>query len=172
MTTTRSSRCRPPVASWARFYVTILAFLVVLRGAVELIFSLSEVSRASQAVIAFPLVVLLSFVLYRIGFILRTYAPYDESAAEDGLSVGQGVTRIVRWAGLLAQLVSIAAPVMSAIGYAAFGNAILYPTILSLALLGFVMTLQRFASDLYGWTTGQGSAARDSLLAVLIALVL
>lgn len=162
----------PPKRGWARFYVTIMALLIVVRGAVELIFSFSDVSRASQAVIAFPIVVMLSFILYRIGGILRTYTPGEEDEAQDMAAVGQGVSRVVRWAGLLAQLVSLAAPIMSGIGYAAFGNALLYPTILSMALLGFVMTLQRFASDVYGWLSRQGTAARDSLLAVLIGLVL
>ena len=162
----------PTARSWARFYMTIMALLVVLRGAVELMFSLSDISRSSQAVIAFPIVVMLGLVMYRIGGLLRRYAHHGETDGKDHPTVGQGVSRIVRWAGLVAQVVSVAAPVMTGIGYAGFGNALLYPTILSLALLGFVMTLQRFASDVYGLLSGQGVAARDSLVAVLIGLVL
>ncbi len=162
----------PGRRSWARFYVSIMALLIVIRGAVELFYTFADFTRASEAVMAFPLVVMLSFVLYRIGSLLRTYTPRDQVDELEVQSVGHGIARVVRWAGLLAQLVSIVAPVMSAVGYAAFGNAILYPMIMSMALLGFVMTLQRFASDIYGWVSGQGSAARDSLLAVLIGLIL
>jgi potassium efflux system protein len=162
----------PGRRSWARFYITVMALLMVVQGAIALVLSLSDVTRASQSVILFPLLVTLSLFLHRFGRLLRTYEPQGDIDGEAaGGGVG-GITRILRWSGLIAQIVSLAAPVMSAVGYAAFGAAILYPTILSMALLGFVMALQRFASDVYGLLSGKGQAARDSLLAVLIALIL
>jgi small-conductance mechanosensitive channel len=43
---------------------------------------------------------------------------------------------------------------------------------MTLAILGLVMTLQRFAADLYGVVTGQGVEARDALMPVLFGMIL
>jgi small-conductance mechanosensitive channel len=61
---------------------------------------------------------------------------------------------------------------MAGIGYAEAGNAILYPTILSMVLLGLVVVLHRFLVDVYGLITGQNEGARDGLMAVFAAFVL
>ena len=61
---------------------------------------------------------------------------------------------------------------MAAIGYAEAGNALLYPTTVTILLYGLVIVLQRFFTDVYGLITRQGVAARDGLIAMLIGFVL
>jgi small-conductance mechanosensitive channel len=64
------------------------------------------------------------------------------------------------------------APIMAGIGYAEAGNALLYPTILSALLLGLVVVLQRFVSDVYGLVTRQGAEVRDGLAAIFMGFLL
>ena len=156
----------------ARFYITILSLMLLVRAFVELLFELSQFTAASQAVITFPIEVIIGLLLFRLGQILRGYtAAQSDAPAEEGVG-GQGGARLVRWAGLLTQIVAVVAPVMTAIGYSAVGNALLYPTVLSLGLFGLVLTLQRFVGDLYGWLSGRGVEARESLLVVLASFAL
>ena len=61
---------------------------------------------------------------------------------------------------------------MAAAGYAEAGNALLYPTVLSLLILGLVMVLQRFLADVYGLMTRQGAEAREGLVAIFAGFVL
>ena len=156
----------------ARFYILLIALMLVLRSITELLFSLSDFDRASEAVIAFPMVVVLGLILFRFGQLLRGFAARGAEGEAEQPVVGQGLSRLIRILGLAAQIVAVAAPVMSAVGYSAVGNALLYPTLLSLTLLGLVMTLQRFLGDLYGWISGQGASARESLIAVLLSFLL
>lgn len=159
--------------SEARFYITLMALLMVLRGIVELLFTLHDFSAASEAVLAFPFVVVLAVILFRFGQLLRRYVSAASSDDEDDTpAIGVGFGRIIGWLALGAQIIAVVAPIMTGLGYAAVGNALLFPMITSLGLLGFVLTLQRFTGDLYGLITGQGRAARDSLVAVLISFAL
>ncbi|MEP4196082.1 MAG: DUF3772 domain-containing protein [Aliishimia sp.] len=160
----------PVHRSEARFYITVLAFLMLLRSALSLLFTLHDFKPASEAVLAFPIVIVLAIILFRFGHLLREYVVAALAEDDDETPcIGTGFARILTWLGLSAQIVGIVAPIMSGLGYSAAGNALLYPTITSLGILGCVMALQCFAGDLYGWITGQGSTARDSLVAVLIS---
>ncbi|TMM54676.1 DUF3772 domain-containing protein [Sulfitobacter sabulilitoris] len=155
----------------ARFYLLMLSLLFVLRGVLALLFSFSDVSAETRAVVAFPVVVLIGLILFRVGQILRGYSEtYADEGEEEVAPTSLG--RALRLTGIAIMAVSIAAPLMAAVGYASAGNALLYPTVISLLILGLVMALQRFFGDLYGWLTGQGAQGRDALVPVLVGFVL
>ena len=163
----------------ARFYLLLISILFVTRGLIEVLMSLDDVDIATTAVLAFPVVVAMGVVLFFFGFLLRSYRieeedidQDDEDAAPDDTVRGSGLARVVRIAGTATIVVSIVGPVMAGVGYAEAGNALLYPTVVSLALAAFVLALQRFLSDLYGLVTGQGAAARDALVPALIGFLL
>ena len=48
----------------------------------------------------------------------------------------------------------------------------MFPAVKTLVLIGALVILQRFISQIYGWITGQGEAARDSLFSVLVGFAL
>ncbi len=154
-----------------RFYMLLLSVLFISRGVVELILGFEEVDPATRAVLAFPLVMLIALVLAPIGLLLRGYRREAEPRLE-GPPRGSGLARVARMAGTALVAVSVIAPIMAAVGYAEAGNALLYPTLISLMILGFVVTLQRFSVDLYGLITGDVENARDALIPVLVGFVL
>lgn len=69
-------------------------------------------------------------------------------------------------------LLGFVSPVLAAFGYVNAAEALIYPAASTLALLAALLVLQRFLGDVYGWLSGKGSEARDSLFAVLIGFLL
>ena len=150
----------------ARFYVIILALLFVVQSIVMLFVQFDTVAAATPVVLSFPITVLVGAVLFRFGQLLRGGRRLDQDA------VGSGFSRLLWTLGTAAILIAVLAPIMSAIGYNEAANALLYPGVTSLTILGLVLVLQRFAADLYCLFTGQGSQGRDALVPVLIGFVL
>ncbi|WP_390914793.1 DUF3772 domain-containing protein [Pseudosulfitobacter sp. SM2401] len=157
--------------SEARLYATLLALFLVLRGALDMMLSYGKnLSAATPAVLSFPLLVVTGLVLFRMGQILRgaSKAGYQPEA-DDRVTT---FVRVLRLVGLGAMVVSVVGPVMAAVGYEQAGSAMVYPTVLSLAVLGLVMALQRFFADIYCLISGLGVAGRDTLVPVLTSFAL
>lgn len=155
----------------ARYYFLLISVFFVARGLLEMTFSLENVGPATVAVYAFPIVVVIACGLFCIGVLLRRFKPANTDDAETD-TAQTGLSRALWYTGTAAILVAIVAPVMAAVGYAEAGNAILYPTVLTLIICGFGLTLQRFAADVYALVTGQGQEARDALIPVIFGILL
>ena len=69
-------------------------------------------------------------------------------------------------------VVACISPLLLAAGYFKAADALLPPYIMTLALLGLVMAVQRFLADIYGAVTGQGDAGREALMPVIFGLLL
>ncbi|WP_299736996.1 DUF3772 domain-containing protein [uncultured Roseobacter sp.] len=161
----------PSKRTAARFYMLILSILFVSRGVFELFLGFTDVDAATDAVLTFPIVVLIGMTLASIGNLLRGWSVDSDPDAETAPR-GTGLARVVRLLGTALIVVSVVSPLMAAVGYAEAGNALLYPTLVSLLILGFVLTLQRFSADVYGLITGEGDGARDALVPVLVGFAL
>lgn len=151
------------------FYVNLLAVTLVLRDAVDLYERIENISDASRAVAAFPIILiaaLLLFALQRIG--LR-----ERKAASEDAEPPAATNRIVSVIRRAAVLLALIAPVLALLGYGAGAEAIIFPVILSLAIIAFVLILQRFFGDLYVWLwRGGDKAAGDTLFSVLVGFAL
>ena len=155
----------------ARLYATLLAWFFVLRGMLDLMLGYGKnLAAATPAVLSFPLLVVTSLLLFRLGQILRSASKAGQPvASDDRVST---FVRVLRLIGVGAMIVSVVGPVMAAVGYEQAGSAIVYPTVLSLAVLGLVIALQRFIADIYCLISGQGVAGRDTLVPVLTSFAL
>ncbi|MEM6311240.1 MAG: DUF3772 domain-containing protein [Pseudomonadota bacterium] len=158
--------------SEARFYATVLAVFLVVRSFLTQLFAQANVPETSQVVLMFPVDLVTGLVLYRFGQLLRRQLTPIETTPEGDTPKPSGLRRILVILGLAVQIAAVVAPVMAAIGYAAVGSLLLYPTVMSLGTLGTVLALQRFSGDLYGWITGRGAEGRESLIVVLFSFVL
>lgn len=162
---------RPERRSEARLYATLLALFLVIRAGLDLMLSYGkDLAAATPAVLAFPVLVVTSLVLFRLGQILRGATKAGQTGdTEERVST---YVRVLRLIGLAAMVVSVVGPIMAAVGYAQAGNAIVYPTVLTLAVLGLVLALQRFFADIYCLLSGQGVAGREALVPVLTSFAL
>lgn len=125
-----------------------------------------QISDASAAVWHLPIILLGALFLFRLCNVLRHLTQYDTSENPAYR------LRILATFGSIGRLVAIAAVVLAAIGYVAAANALLWPMSMTLALVGLLILLQDFIADLYAMAKGGGTAARDSLMPVLVGFAL
>lgn len=155
----------------ARLYATLLALLLVVRAGMELMLDYSkDFAEATPAVLAFPLTLVTGIVLFRLGQILR--GAYKVGQAPDGEERKSTFVRVLHLIGVGVMTVSVVGPIMAAVGYGQAGNALVYPAVLTLAVLGFVLVVQRFFADIYCLFSGLGMAGREALVPVLISFAL
>ncbi|MCX7559654.1 DUF3772 domain-containing protein [Sulfitobacter sp. F26204] len=155
-----------------RFHVGCITALVVVGELIAQVLASGNPAPASRAVLMFPIMVLAAISLYWIGIILRGYV--DPSKDENAVAEIRSSTlvRVLHFIGTGAIVVAVVAPLLAAAGYHRAAEAIFPPYIMTMALLGLVMSLQRFTADVYGAISGQGDQAREALLPVLFGLIL
>jgi potassium-dependent mechanosensitive channel len=152
----------------ARHYATGLALLAMVASVVDVLSEVGNFTPAAEAVIGFPVVCLLSLLLFRMGqFISRQIALAEEGEAEVGYR--HKITRLVFRA---AQIVAVIGPLMWAVGYRNAADALVYPTVMTLILLGLVEVLQKLVSDIYRLVTRAEDEAQEALIPVLIGFLL
>jgi potassium-dependent mechanosensitive channel len=157
----------------ARFYVNGITVMMILSIITMKVLSFDSPTASTRAVVQFPFALLISFALFRIGQILRGYEDPDEAKGEDGETTRSSTfSRVVQGLGLGGIFVALISPALFAFGYQDLSDAILRPYVTTLVLLGLVMALQRFSADVYGAITGQGIAARETLLPIFFGMIL
>ncbi|MDF1728485.1 MAG: DUF3772 domain-containing protein [Sulfitobacter sp.] len=156
----------------ARLHVGLITAFLVLSELVQQVLEAGYPAEASRGVLLFPIFILAALSLLSIGTILRGYQDPPSEQGELGEIRSSSLGRVIRTLGTGAVIVACLTPVLMAAGYVNAADALMPPYILTLAILALVMALQRFAADLYGAATGQGQAAREALVPVLIGMVL
>jgi potassium efflux system protein len=156
----------------ARFYVGCITVLLVMSSILQLIIDLEDGSVLTKTIISFPFTVLIAHGLFMLGRLLRRFGaePDDDDTEETARASTLG--RLIRSIGTITIAVAIAAPLSQAAGFMNASTSMLFPTVLTLVLLGLVLTLQRFSADVYGAITGQGKQARDALLPIFFGMIL
>lgn len=125
-----------------------------------------EIPEAAAAVWHLPLVVLGALFLYRLGNILRRATSYT-TPGTPGYR-----TRVVGFAGNLARLTAVIAPLALAVGFVTMANALLWPMTMTIGLLALVILLQEFSVDLWVLLRRNRNGARDDLTPVLTGFAL
>ncbi len=125
-----------------------------------------QISDASAAIWHLPVILLGALFLFRLSDVLRQL-PQQDNAENPAYRV-----RIMAIFGSIGRLIAIFSALAALIGYTAGANAILWPTVMTIGLVGFLILLQDFIADLYAMAKGGDSAARDSLMPVLVGIAL
>lgn len=164
----------PPRRIEARYHASFLTYLLALytflttsilplsgvdRGLTEDMIPY-QVSDTAASVLYFPLIVVAGLVLFRLCQILRR----SQRFAEEN---GGYRARLVSIAGGVGVVIALVAPVLAGIGYVSGANALLWPAIMTLGLMGAIIVLQDFIADLYV-AARRGKDSRDSLAPVLV----
>lgn len=127
-------------------------------------------SDATTAVMSFPILLTGGLVLIRLG---RTLRKTRES--EDKDKSGGGGAYGLRLIQLLARGLSVlgfAGPVLAGFGYVQAAEAVIYPAMMSFALVALLFILQRLIADAWAYITRSEGAARDALVPVLAGFAL
>ena len=158
----------PEKRAEARSYTTLLAVFAVLSSVVDIFGRVGNFSPEADAVIGFPIVCMTGLLLFRMGqFISGQIRQSVEADHEIGYR--QRITRALFRA---AQVVAVIGPLIWAVGYMRAASALVYPTVSTFALLGFVVVLQILVSDIYRMLAHSDEDTQEALWPVLIGFFL
>lgn len=154
----------------ARFLTTMLGFMMSLEAFRQAF--ITEVrpplSMAAQSVWAAPLVMVTGIFLFRLGMLIRPSVTLG-SPAQSATDLRNWLLRILSTAMLA---VSVIAPLLAMVGYVAAANALMWPMLETLALIGFFILVQRFGTDIYLVVSRKGEQGREGLAPVILGTVL
>ncbi len=153
-----------------RFMASLTGLFLGLYALVNAFIEPDVQTDAANAVISFPLLVLAGVVLFRIGQLLLLHARQSVQKAAEAEEPAQAsfFDRLVGVLGRIAMVLGIGAPVLAGIGYVQAAEALLFPAIESLGLMGLLVLLQRMVGDIYAAITGGGEEATEALIPALI----
>ncbi len=150
-----------------RLMVGLLGVMIVAQDAISMFQQAVPLSDATRAIIGFPPILISALVLLRIQRISIIQRQLVAEEDEDPANTS-GSSRLLAGLRRVITLMALTAPVLAVFGYFNAAEAIIYPAILTLALISAFAILQRFFGNVYGWLSGKGEAAQDSLFTVLV----
>ncbi|WP_297339058.1 DUF3772 domain-containing protein [Pseudophaeobacter sp.] len=168
----------------ARLMIDLWAVILVLQDVLYELYQLEKTSVDTQSVLSFPLILAAALVMYRLNMLGVSKAEAEPSELAQGAAdkaepdteqetrISVGASRLFDVVRRGAFFLGFAAPLLAAVGYVNAAEALIYPAISTLLLLAVLFVVQRFAGDLYGFVSGQGDAARDSLVLVAVGFTL
>ncbi|WP_319824078.1 DUF3772 domain-containing protein [Thalassovita sp.] len=148
----------------ARGYATILAVLVVLSSVVGVLGVIGDFSIEAEAVIGFPVALLTGLVLFRSGQFLSRQIEKAKQAEEQ---IGYR-NRLLGLLSRAAQVAAVVGPLMWAVGYQNAADALIYPAVQTVGLLGVFAVLRKLITDIYCLITRAEDDASEALWPVLI----
>ncbi|TDL84068.1 mechanosensitive ion channel family protein [Palleronia sediminis] len=153
-----------------RRYTKAVGFATGVIILVELLAAMTDRSDIAVSVLLWLPRMALAFFLFRLGRLVQELQrPVEE--AEEGVDTTLGGS-FTRGLGRLVCIAAIAGAALGTAGYANATDALLVPTVETLALIALVLLLQRFVSDLYAVATGRPEGSADALAPVLIGFAL
>ncbi len=154
-----------------RSYLLIMSLLLAGIVTLAIMADRADFSAETVAVLRFPLLVALGLMLFRIGQIIVQLSRSD-AGSEDTPPEGTLRDSVKRFVGRAAMAIAVIAPVLAGLGYGTAADAILPPTVLSLALMGLLIVLLRLVYDVYALITGAEDGAREALIPVLVGFLI
>lgn len=152
----------------ARFYIVLCAAIICAAHALNVLAAYDSYSSETRAVLGFPILVVAGLILFRVGMILRGVVV----EAEPSDDMAQFKLRMARILGQVVILIAFAGPVIAVFGYGTASARLMFASVATLALLGFLLVLQEFVRDLYDFVLGREGQSEDSLIPVLIGFAL
>ncbi len=153
-----------------------LGYALALRVLLEIVVISNGINEASRGVLAFPIGLIIAWLIFALGRALLHSGVDLEGEAEGTASEpppGQGFrvgsTQLV---GRALILIAALGTVLAALGYTAAFELAIFPSAATLYVLGTLLVLQRLAFDLYGLLTGAAEGETDALIPVLIGFLL
>lgn len=157
-------------AAKIRWSATALGVLWGLDRMLQPLAEFDTYSAATISVLQFPLIVLSGLLLYRLGGIFRRGAIAIDTASQTETKFRK---RILSITGQFMMAVGIVGPVLALIGYGVAARALVYPAMVSVALLALLTLLSHVVRDIYSVITrGDEERGRNALFPVLISFAM
>ncbi|WP_037309272.1 DUF3772 domain-containing protein [Ruegeria halocynthiae] len=154
-----------------RVYLDLLAALLIAHELVDLFEQIENISDATRSVVAFPVIVATSLVLLRVRQIRSADVPSDPNDTSATMR-GEGLSKLIEFLRRALFLLGIVSPIMAVFGYTNAAEETVFPAVKTLVLIAALVIVHRFLTSAYGWISGQGEAAKDSLFSVLVGFAM
>lgn len=151
-----------------RWYGAAIGFVSSAYFFVQGVAEGADWSEAGLNVVLFPFVVIVGLLMLRMAGLFRAHSV--NSAADEGDENFR--SRLMRLVAVVVGLVGVLSPIVAGLGYFALAQKMMFPSVLTLMLLGALLVLQRLVVELYVLITGNREASSESLIPVLIGMVL
>lgn len=162
-----------PNRSAARRNLFALGTMLALYDALHLFEEIENVSEASRAVMGLPVIAGTSLLLMRLRQVVRREVLRRRAAGEVDEDVRLGIFRFAPALRAITLIVAVSTPILAAVGYGRLAEMVQYAFIQTIGLYGFLLVLQKFLTDLYGWLSGKGLAAvEESIVPFVIGMIL
>ncbi|MGR3757636.1 MAG: DUF3772 domain-containing protein [Tranquillimonas sp.] len=159
-----------PARAEARLYFGSLGLLLGLDILSRRLIEAGRESAAAAAVLEYPLILLSGVLLVRFGFLLGRAARRGDDDRDENVRF---LDRVARGLGRLVMLVGVLGPTLAAIGYTNAGRSLIFPAVLSLALISLLVILYFLGRDLYALLRRVPTEDADqALIPVLATLIL
>ena len=149
----------------ARFHAITLGGMLALSMLVVAMAETSPAVADYRGVLHSALSVVTGLTLLRLGHLLLVEGRQETSAEGDSGFWAQ----VMRLVGRALMAVGALAPLAIGAGYVNLGLAVLWPTVLTLAILVVISTLQSLVFDAYAVITRKKDTARDALTPTLVS---
>ncbi len=123
---------------------------------------------AAISVLSVPLQVFAALILFRMGQLLRRQEGLRRATDDDAAFR----YRLLRWLGNALIVISVVAPTLGVIGYVSAANALIWPAVLTLAVVAVLAVLQGFVAEAYELVARHEEHPREGLIPVLAGFVL
>lgn len=144
----------------------LLGVLAGLMSLLEVVQQRVQFDATTLGVLALPLFVVMGLTLFRTGQLLWRGARVDEEGSPGFAG------RVTRLLARVVQLAALAAPVLAAIGFVSLARGVLFPLVLSLALIAFLLALHYAIRAGFALLRGlEDEAAEQALTPVLLSLL-
>ncbi len=152
--------------SSGRRNAALLGVLTGLMSLLEIVQQRVQFDLGTLGVLALPIFVILGLALFRTGQLIWRGGVKSDG---EGPNFTGSVTRLL---GRAVQLVALAAPVLAAIGFVNLARGVLFPLVLSLGLIAFLLALHYAIRSANAMIRGlQYDAAEQALTPVLLSLL-
>lgn len=125
-----------------------------------------QVSDAAAGVWHLPIILAGALCLYKLACVLRQshkFSPADTPGYRG---------KVISILGEIARVVAVVSPIAALIGYVTLGNAVLWSTTMSVALVALIIVLQELIADLWAIVKRDREGSRAALAPVLIGFAL
>ncbi|WP_300517503.1 DUF3772 domain-containing protein [Aliiroseovarius sp.] len=149
-----------------RFNAAVLGVLYGLSRGLGELGAYEDYSAETMAVLSFPLLLGAGLLLVRLGRLIRRSGELEETPEEGSLGFRAGMMKML---GRVLVAVGYLGPLAAAIGYVQMAQTVLFPTALTLWVLGLLLVLNQFYTNLYGLVTGADEEAAHLALTPTLA---
>ena len=144
----------------------ILGLAIALGMLIEAMSPQGQFTIATRSVLMFPVILMAAYALFRLAMILKRRPSAEDHASETPTQSFSGTL----WRILF--VISLAAPILAAVGYLSAASFLIFPSILTLGLLAALRVIYDFVRALLDrWIEVEGSETRRDQLRLIPILI-